>query len=136
MDFVGWDVTSFDHEGKEIYIEVKSSVGKKFSILNLTANEWKAACDPARRDRYYLFLVTSALSIARSQTLRIVIHVSLQIVFGDALSAYLYYITTRHVRNEPANSTRDTEIFSDLRFVVLASLRQSCHVTFPVDNRL
>jgi hypothetical protein len=61
-DYVGWDVTSFDVDGREIYIEVKSSIGQVFSTLELTVNEWQAACDPLRRDRYYIYLVTEALS--------------------------------------------------------------------------
>jgi hypothetical protein len=62
LDFVGWDISSFDPDGTEIFVEVKSSVGKSISAVNLTVNEWDAARDPARRDRYYIYVVTSALS--------------------------------------------------------------------------
>ena len=62
LDFVGWDITSFDDEGTEIFIEVKSCVGKTISAVNLTINEWGAARDPVRRDRYYIYVVTCALS--------------------------------------------------------------------------
>jgi hypothetical protein len=62
LDFVGWDITSFDVDETEIFIEVKSSVGKTISAVNLTVNEWQAACDAVRRDRYYIYVVTSALS--------------------------------------------------------------------------
>jgi MrcB-like, N-terminal domain/Domain of unknown function (DUF3883) len=51
-EFVGWDVTSFEDDGSPFYIEVKSSVGRAFSSFGLTVNEWKAACDPVRRDHY------------------------------------------------------------------------------------
>lgn len=46
QDFVGWDLTSFDGDETEIFVEVKSSVGKTISAVNLTVNEWNAACDP------------------------------------------------------------------------------------------
>jgi hypothetical protein len=62
LDFVGWDITSYDDEGNEIYIEVKSSIGAAFSTFGLTVNEWQNASDPKRRDRYYIYLVTKALS--------------------------------------------------------------------------
>jgi len=62
LEFVGWDITSFDDDGNEMFIEVKSSIGKTVSRVNLTINEWEAACDPARRDCYYIYIVTNALS--------------------------------------------------------------------------
>jgi hypothetical protein len=61
-EFPGWDITSFDADGREFFIEVKSCAGKAVSSVDLTVNEWKAARDAARRDRYYIYLVTSALS--------------------------------------------------------------------------
>jgi hypothetical protein len=61
-EFVGWDITSFDDEGKELYIEVKSCIGKAVSCISLTANEWQAARDIERRDHYYIYIVTDALS--------------------------------------------------------------------------
>lgn len=66
LEFVGWDITSFDDDGNEIFIEVKSPVGKTISSVNLSVNEWEAARDKARRDRYYIYLVTNALSAAPS----------------------------------------------------------------------
>jgi hypothetical protein len=30
--------------------------------VNLTVNEWQAACEPTRRERYYIYIVTGALS--------------------------------------------------------------------------
>jgi hypothetical protein len=62
LEFPGWDITSFDDQGTEIYIEVKSSVGETFTSFGLTVNEWEAAMDVARCERYYIYLVTSALS--------------------------------------------------------------------------
>jgi hypothetical protein len=64
LEFPGWDVTSFDNNGNEVFIEVKSCVGKTVSNVNLTANEWDAACDPSRKDRYFIYIVTDALSAA------------------------------------------------------------------------
>ena len=57
----GWDITSFDKNGNQISIEVKSSTGKEIKSVDLTANEWKAASNPKIRDNYYLYLVTNAL---------------------------------------------------------------------------
>jgi hypothetical protein len=65
-EFFGWDITSFDDDGKEFFIEVKSSVGKVVTCVNLTANEWEAARDAARRDRYCIYIVTNALSASPS----------------------------------------------------------------------
>ena len=62
QEFVGWDINSFDDAGKEFFIEVKASVGKTISCVNLTVNEWGAACDSARRGRYYIYIVTNVLS--------------------------------------------------------------------------
>lgn len=52
LEFVGWDITSFDDDGNESFIEVKSSGGKTVSSVNLSVNEWEAACGLAQRDRY------------------------------------------------------------------------------------
>jgi hypothetical protein len=61
-EYCGWDITSFDDEGNEIFIEVKSSVGKHVLCINLTVNEWNAASTPNLRGRYYLYIVTNCLS--------------------------------------------------------------------------
>merc|ERR1711991_598566 len=39
----GWDITSFNEEGRKIFIEVKSTVGASISSVQLTANEWEVA---------------------------------------------------------------------------------------------
>lgn len=62
LEFPGWDITSFDDQGEELYIEVKASVGEFVSVLNLTVNEWEAAKRPSQAERYLVYLVTSALS--------------------------------------------------------------------------
>ena len=61
-EYPGWDVTSFDENGQEIFIEVKSSVGKNISCVDLTANEWNAAGNKRNCERYFIYIVTNALS--------------------------------------------------------------------------
>ena len=58
----GWDITSFDNFGKELYIEVKSTISKTMSSLELTRNEWRAAQEPQNRDKYCVYLVTGVFS--------------------------------------------------------------------------
>jgi hypothetical protein len=61
-EFPGWDITSYDVEGNPIYIEVKASISKVISTIDITANEWAAAQHALYRDRYHLYLVTEALT--------------------------------------------------------------------------
>lgn len=61
-EYPGWDITSFDADGDKIFIEVKSSMSKTISSIELTINEWTAAQKPKNRNKYCLYLVTSALS--------------------------------------------------------------------------
>jgi hypothetical protein len=56
----GWDITSYDKEGKKKLIEVKSSQGKTMNALEITRNEWDAATTHGRD--YHIYLVTNALS--------------------------------------------------------------------------
>lgn len=58
----GWDITSFGKDGEKIYIEVKATTASRFDVFELTANEWRAAHAVETRDRYYVYLVTSALT--------------------------------------------------------------------------
>jgi len=62
LEFPGWDITSFDEQGQELFIEVKGSIGKFVSVINLTVNEWNAANAPSRAARYFIYLVTNTLS--------------------------------------------------------------------------
>jgi len=59
-EFPGWDITSYEINGDKIYIEVKATVGKSVSAVDLTANEWLAAVQ--ENSRYHIYLVTEALS--------------------------------------------------------------------------
>ena len=60
----GWDITSFDENREEIFIEVKSTTGKTITSVDITDNEWKAASNLKYRENYYLYLVTEALTTA------------------------------------------------------------------------
>ncbi|MBY5418886.1 MrcB family domain-containing protein [Rhizobium leguminosarum] len=55
----GWDITSINQAGEEIFIEVKSSVGPNVTGLLMTANEWLAAAEHG--DRYYIYIVTDVM---------------------------------------------------------------------------
>lgn len=54
----GWDVTSFDEQGREIFIEVKSSEGKKISDVELTVNEWYQAESHKETNQYKVYLLS------------------------------------------------------------------------------
>lgn len=58
----GWDITSFDEHRREIYIEVKSSIGKIINSIEITANEWAAAVAQETAKRYHIYLVTDVYS--------------------------------------------------------------------------
>lgn len=62
----GWDITSYDEDGNEIYIEVKSSKGNTFNSVEFTKNEWEACSKKSRSERYYVYFVTNALSSNRN----------------------------------------------------------------------
>ena len=59
-EYPGWDITSYDENGNEIYIEVKSTKGKKIDQLDITNNEWNGAIQ--KKDNYYIYLVKNALN--------------------------------------------------------------------------
>ena len=58
----GYDITSYGEKGEEIYIEVKSSSGKIINDVDLTKNEIIAMLDKKKKERFYLYLVTEALT--------------------------------------------------------------------------
>jgi len=58
----GWDITSFDENGNEIYIEVKASEGSKISDVELTINEWLQAEKYAGTNKYKIYLVSDVFS--------------------------------------------------------------------------
>lgn len=59
-DFPGYDIQSFDENGEEIYIEVKSTKGKKKNSFEISVNEIKSAKKYGKK--YYIYQVTSALT--------------------------------------------------------------------------
>ena len=59
-EYPGWDITSFDKDGHEIYIEVKSTKGAEINQLEITSNEWEAA--KIYGQKYYIYLVNNALN--------------------------------------------------------------------------
>ena len=59
-EYPGWDITSFDKDGNEIYIEVKSTKGTSINQLEITSNEWDAAVKENKK--YYIYLVNNALN--------------------------------------------------------------------------
>ena len=58
----GYDITSYDDKGEEIYIEVKSSSGKTINDVDLTKNEILAMLNKKTKEKYYIYLVTNALT--------------------------------------------------------------------------
>jgi hypothetical protein len=66
----GWDVTSFDREGREMFIEVKASEGHVINDVELTVNEWNRAKDCVVNDQYFIYLVTDVFSKPTIEILR------------------------------------------------------------------
>ena len=58
----GWDITSFDKDGQELYIEVKASEGQKISDVELTINEWIQAEINIDNNKYKVYLVSDVFS--------------------------------------------------------------------------
>ena len=58
----GWDITSFDSNGGEIFIEVKASEGKKINDVELTINEWVQAEKNLDSGKYKIYLVSNVFS--------------------------------------------------------------------------
>jgi hypothetical protein len=59
-EFPGWDITSYDENEKEIFIEVKSTKGEKINNLDITSNEWLSAVKEG--DKYFIYLVNNVLN--------------------------------------------------------------------------
>ena len=59
-EFPGWDITSYNLDGSEKFIEVKSTKGNKINQLDITSNEWDAA--KREGDKYFIYLVNNALN--------------------------------------------------------------------------
>ena len=59
-EYPGWDITSYDKTGSEIFIEVKSTKGNTINQLEITSNEWDAA--KQQGEKYFIYLVNNALN--------------------------------------------------------------------------
>lgn len=66
----GYDILSFTPDGEEKYIEVKSSVGKKISSLDITKNEWSTASAKTHKNNYYIYLVTDVFKNPKIEILQ------------------------------------------------------------------
>ncbi|MDA7788435.1 DUF3578 domain-containing protein [Gammaproteobacteria bacterium] len=64
--FPGYDIQSFDEAGNEIFIEVKSTIGKYKNYFEISENEIKAAKELG--DAYYIYQVTNALTDPKIST--------------------------------------------------------------------
>ena len=58
--FPGYDIKSFNEDGEEIYIEVKSTVSKGKDYFEISDNEVLAA--KSLKDSYLIYQVTDALA--------------------------------------------------------------------------
>lgn len=56
----GWDIDYANADGQLIAIEVKGTTGKSFPNVEITGNEWEAACK--LQDRFWLYLVTECFT--------------------------------------------------------------------------
>ncbi|MGO9274803.1 MAG: DUF3883 domain-containing protein [Terriglobia bacterium] len=56
----GWDIQYRDSRGREVAVEVKGTTTPSFSNVEVTGNEWQAACRLGRR--FCLYLVARCLS--------------------------------------------------------------------------
>ena len=61
--FPGYDIKSFDENGNEIFIEVKSTVSKDKNYFEISDNEVLAA--DSLKDSFFIYQVTEALSNPR-----------------------------------------------------------------------
>ena len=58
--FPGYDIKSFNEDGEEIFIEVKSTVSKGKDYFEISDNELLAA--KSLEDSYFIYQVTDALA--------------------------------------------------------------------------
>lgn len=57
--FPGYDICSFDKNGNEMFIEVKSSKGKNIKTFDITSTEWNSAVN--NKEKYFIYIVENAL---------------------------------------------------------------------------
>lgn len=68
-DGLGYDILSYDKDGKEKYIEVKTTTGKEMESIFITANELKMSEDFP--EQYYLYRVYDFDQVAMKGSLSI-----------------------------------------------------------------
>ena len=56
----GWDITYTSVSGSQISVEVKATTSARFSALEITGNEWRAA--ELQGENYVLAMVSRAMS--------------------------------------------------------------------------
>ncbi len=66
----GYDITSYNEKGEEIFIEVKSSSGKTINDIDLTKNEIISMLNKKNREKFNIYLVTSALTKAEIEVIK------------------------------------------------------------------
>ena len=66
----GYDILSYDKNGNEKFIEVKSSTGKTISSVNLTPHEWEVAQECEKKKDYFIYLVSEVLTKHKIEILR------------------------------------------------------------------
>jgi hypothetical protein len=66
----GWDITSFDLDGKPKLIEVKASSGATISSVVLTKNELEKINEYLIQDNYYIYLVSDIVKNPKMEILK------------------------------------------------------------------
>lgn len=66
----GWDITSYDANGEQIFIEVKSTTGETLNEIILTVKEWQKATEDSLCDKYLIYLVTNVLAQPNLEIIR------------------------------------------------------------------
>jgi len=80
-DFCGWDITSFDEQGEELYIEVKATKTKSLYGFVISTNEWETC--KKHPDKYVIYRVLNVLGASPSI---VVIRDIPKLVAGNRLS--------------------------------------------------
>ena len=58
----GWDISSFDEKGNKIFVEVKATIGKNISTVDITLNEWAKMLQMKNSGAYKIYLVVNVAS--------------------------------------------------------------------------
>jgi len=66
----GWDITSYDANGEQIFIEVKSTTGETLNEVILTVKEWQKATEDSLCNKYLIYLVTNVLTKPNLEIIR------------------------------------------------------------------